>query len=193
MGLLAKIAPKVFADGIDRANRLALSLVEKKPVGRLLDAGCGAGALTLEFARQLDANEVLGIEFIDSERKQAEERGIKCKKFDLNDKWQCADNSCDVIISSMNLEHMHNTRNYLEESFRCLKPGGQFLVITDNLSSWVNVFALAMGWQPFSTTLMNGWSLGNPMIWHAAHSKAGLDKNQRNRWACTSACVSWAT
>ncbi len=30
----------------------------------------------------------------------------------------------------------------------------------------MNIGALFFGWQPFSTTNINGWSIGNPLIWH---------------------------
>ena len=39
-------------------------------------------------------------------------------------------------------------------------------MLTENLASWVNIGSLLFGWQPFSTTNINGWSLGNPLIWH---------------------------
>ena len=39
----------------------------------------------------------------------------------------------------------------------------------------VNIGALFFGWQPFSTTNINGWNIGNPFIWHADEWK-DLDK-----------------
>ena len=99
--------------------------------------------------------------------RKARKRGIKCEKFDLNYKWSFKDNYFDFILSSQNIEHLHNTRLYLKESYRCLKKGGQLVVLTENLASWINIGSLIFGWQPFSATLINGWSIGNPLIWHS--------------------------
>lgn len=82
--------------------------------------------------------------------------------------WDFDNNFFDIILSSQSIEHLHNTRLYLEECYRCLRAGGQLVVLTENLASWLNIGALFFGWQPFSTTNINGWHLGNPLIrhWH---------------------------
>jgi len=168
---LKYIAPKAFLDGQIRCNELGKNLVIRKPAQRMLDLGCGDGALTIEFAKILLPKEIHGVEFVDSEIKKAEKNGIRCRKLDLNEKWNYDDGYFDFILSSQNIEHLHNTRLYLEECLRCLKPSGQLIILTENLASWVNILALVFGWQPFSTTCMNGWSLGNPLIWHANEPK----------------------
>lgn len=45
------------------------------------------------------------------------------------------------------------------------------MILTENLSSWVNIGALFFGWQPFSMTNINGWNLGNPFIRHLYEPK----------------------
>ena len=133
----------------------------------------------MEFAGIAKPGETHGIEFVNTLRQKAEDRGIRCAGFDLNGKWGYDDNYFDLILSSQNIEHLHNTRLYLEECHRCLKPGGQLIVLTENLASWINIFALLFGWQPFSTTNINGWSLGNPFIWHADEPR---DEEFMNTW-----------
>ena len=169
--LLKIIAPRAFNDGLARCNNLGKKLIAKKEIDKTLDVGCGDGKLTMEFAKIVKPKEVYGIEFVDEFRQRAESKGIKCIKCDLNGKWDYRDGSFDLIISSQNIEHIHNTRLYLEECYRCLKWGGQLMILTENLASWVNIGALVFGWQPFSTTNINGWSLGNPFIWHIYEPK----------------------
>jgi SAM-dependent methyltransferase len=166
INLLKIIAPASFNDGLTKCNNLGKKLITKRGIDRFLDLGCGEGKLTMEFAEIAKAKEIYGVEFVDEFRQQSESRGIKCIKRDLNDKWDYDDDYFDLILSSQNIEHIHNTRLYLEECHRCLKQGGQLIILTENLSSWVNIGALIFGWQPFSTTNINGWSLGNPLIWH---------------------------
>ncbi len=164
--ILKHIAPRAFMDGLERCNETGLSLVARRDCRSMLDVGCGDGELTMKFAEASGAGELYGIEFVDEFRKKAESRGIRCSKEDLNGRWGYSDDSFDLILSSQNIEHLHNTRLYLEECHRCLKVGGQLIVLTENLASWVNIGALVFGWQPFSTTNINGLSVGNPLIWH---------------------------
>ncbi|MFH1706106.1 MAG: class I SAM-dependent methyltransferase [Patescibacteria group bacterium] len=165
-GCLKVISPKVFNDGLTHCNNLGKKLIAKKKVAKFLDLGCGEGQLTLEFAKVAKPKQIYGIEFNDKSRLLAESKGIKCIKSDLNLAWGYPDNSFGLILSSQSLEHLYNTRLFLEECHRCLEPGGQVIILTENLSSWVNVAALVLGWQPFSATNIDGWSLGNPLVWH---------------------------
>ena len=165
MSLLRRFAPWTFMNGLERCNELGLELVAGRPVDRMLDLGCKGGEVTLQFAEAARAREVWGVEYVEEYRELAQGRGIHCVPGDLNHAWQVPGGEFDLVLSSQSIEHMHNTRLYLEECFRCLKPGGQLLVLTENLSSWSNIAALLFGWQPFSCTSMNGWILGNPLTW----------------------------
>lgn len=176
------IAPKSFNDGLIECNKLGKKIVSKKNIKRFLDLGCGDGKLTIEFASVAKAREIYGIEFVDKAREKAKTRGIRCIKGDLNNKWDYPDNFFDLILSSQNIEHIHNTRLYLEECHRCLVKGGQLIILTENLSSWINIGALFFGWQPFSTTNINAWNLGNPLIWHVDEPK---DEKFLGKWQNT--------
>lgn len=169
--LLKYIAPKAFNDGLARCNELGKRLVRNRAYPRFLDVGCGDGVLTAEFAQAAGAEDVRGIEYIPALCAEAERKGIRCFRQDVNARWELPGSSFDLILSSQNIEHVHNTRLYLEECYRCLAEGGRLVVLTENLASWVNIGALVFGWQPFSTTNINGWSTGNPLIWHAGEPR----------------------
>lgn len=171
---LASFAPQFFDDGLLRTNQLAKKIVRDRPYQkkiRFLDLGVGDGVLTLEIASILKAKEILGLEFVDEYVKAARKKGIRCLKSDLNQKFPYQSNYFDFILSSQTIEHLHDTRRYLQECFRCLKPAGELLILTENLGSWPNIGALIFGWQPFSTTNINGWQLGNPLVWHLNEPK----------------------
>ena len=169
--LLKIIAPKSFNDGLARCNNLGKSLIFKREINKFLDIGCGDGSLSLEFATVAKSKEIYGVEIVDEFRREAESKGVICSKFDLNKKWIYKDNFFDLVLSSQNIEHMHDTRIYIEECYRCMKAGGQLIILTENLASWDNIWALIFGWQPFSTTNINDWSIGNPLIWHVDEPK----------------------
>lgn len=182
--MLGAISPKAYDDGAKRSNTLALSLVWNLRAEKMLDVGCGDGTVTLEFAKAVKAESIYGIEFIDEHRVKAEEKKIICVKADMNERWSFQDDFFDFILSSQSIEHVHNTRRYLEECYRCLKPGGTVLVLTANLASWINIPALVFGWQLFGTTDICGWrATGNPAIWHADFETA--DQNFLDRYYST--------
>jgi len=186
LGMLKKWAVKAFDDGLGQCNKLGMKLIARKNVDRFLDVGCGDGKLTLDFARVINPKEIYGIEYVDEVRALAEKNGIKCIKSDLNDKWGYGSGFFDIIMSSQSIEHMHNTRLYLEEAYRCLKPSGQLVVLTENLASWMNIWALVFGWQPFSITNINGWSIGNPLGVYRDEKK---DENFFNKYSAVSGTV----
>ncbi len=166
--ILRWISSKSYDDGAKRCNALALNLIVNLKAEKMLDVGCGDGTITLEFAKVVKARSIYGVEFTDEHRTKAEEKGIICVKSDMNERWDFESNFFDFILSSQSIEHVHNTRRYLQECYRCLKPGGVVLVLTANLASWINIPALVFGWQPFGTTDICGWrAIGNPLIWHA--------------------------
>ncbi len=186
LDLIKKSAARSFIDGLNQCNKLGKKLIKQKNAEKFLDVGCGDGSLTLEFASIINPKEIFGIEYVDEFRILSENKGIKCIKGDLNNKWGFQDNFFDIVLSSQNIEHMHNTRLYLEEAYRCLKPSGQLIVMTENLSSWVNIWSLVFGWQPFSITNINGWSIGNPLGVHREDKK---DENFINKYSEVSGTV----
>ena len=131
----------------------------------LLDVGCGDGEF---LERYLDYKPALfcGIEAAPALRKAAEARGIQVKAVDLNGRWPYPDNSFDVVHSSQVIEHLHNTRLFVIEILRVLKPGGHALVTSENLTSFLNLGAMMLGYTPFTLMRVCGWYLGNPLGLH---------------------------
>ena len=172
------------AGRFERAMALNLANIEGElstcpPGGRLLDLGCDDGSLTCRFASAMKADDVHGVELAGDAADIARERGIAVTEADLNEPLPLEDGMFDVIVSNQVIEHLANTDMMVAEIKRLLRPGGIAITSTENLASWHNVAALALGWQPFSlsnvTSRRSG--LGNPLAIHRA-----ADADGRESW-----------
>jgi SAM-dependent methyltransferase len=131
----------------------------------LLDVGCADGSFLFRY---LDYKPEIfhGIEASPSLRKQAEAKGLLVTPVDLNGVWPYPDNTFDVVHCAQVIEHLHNTRLFVQEMKRVLKPGGTALVTSENLTSFLNLGAMALGYTPFTLMRVCGWYLGNPLGLH---------------------------
>lgn len=152
--------------GIDRCNEWACQSVARLAPQKLVDIGCGDGDVLYSQLKVKPA-EYHGVEGAPALQKIAESRGIKVCSFDLNGRWPYPDNYFDVVFSSQVIEHIHNTRLFVEEAYRVLKPGGTAIVASENLASLLNLLALSMGYTPFSLMQICGRYLGNPIGLHS--------------------------
>ena len=163
--LLQSYGAKERRLGIIRCNDWAgQSVVALKP-DSLLDVGCGDGSLIFQYLKTLP-KELHGVEGAPKYIIEAEKRGIKVSSFDLNGRWPYEDDKFDVVFSSQVIEHLHNTRMFIEEAYRVLKPGGTAIVTSENLCSLLNWFAVSLGYTPFSLMQTCGRYLGNPIGLH---------------------------
>ncbi len=131
----------------------------------LLDVGCGNGEMLFRYLKQVPS-EFYGVEGSPSLKVEAELRGIKVFSYDLNGRWPFEDGKFDVVYSSQVIEHLHNTRLFVEEAYRVLKPGGTAIITSENLCSLLNWFAMSLGYTPFSLMQVCGRYLGNPLGLH---------------------------
>ncbi|HXG48126.1 MAG TPA: class I SAM-dependent methyltransferase [Methylomirabilota bacterium] len=131
----------------------------------LLDVGCADGAFLFKY---LDYKPALfcGIEAAPALKARAEARGLQVQAVDLNGVWPYADNTFDVVHCAQVIEHLHNTRLFAQEMLRVLKPGGTALITSENLSSFLNLGAMMLGYTPFTLMRCCGWYLGNPLGLH---------------------------
>ena len=163
--LLQKAVSSAYLDSCQRCNDWSGRQVATLKPQSLLDVGCADGSFLFRY---LDYKPELfhGIEASPSLKAKAEERGIKVTAVDLNGVWPYADNTFDVVHCAQVIEHLHNTRLFVQEMRRVLKPGGTALVTSENLTSFLNLGAMAMGYTPFTLMRMCGWYLGNPLGLH---------------------------
>ena len=96
----------------------------------ILEIGCGTGKNTI-FLAQIGAH-VHALDFsegmIEKAREKVEAESVKFSVADLTQKWPCEDQSYDLIVCNLVLEHIENLSFIFSESFRVLTEKGRFLV-----------------------------------------------------------------
>lgn len=145
----------------------------------LLDVGCARGDFLFNYIKS-PPREFYGVEAAPEFVTLATQRGLKVANFDLNGPWPYPDNKFDVVFSSQVIEHVHNTLLFVKESYRVLKPGGTVIIMSENLCSSLNTFALMMGYTPFSLMQTCGHYLGNPLGLHVNQSSTPAFENPLN-------------
>ena len=146
----------------------------------LLDVGCDDGAWTDEVRARLriPPDQVHGLEIVPERAELARARGVDVKGGDLDEPWPFEDGSVDVVHANQVIEHVRRLDHFVEEAKRVLVPGGLAVVCTENLASWHNVAALALGYQPFSATNVSTVRpIGNRFALHAGET-AGAESWQ---------------
>jgi SAM-dependent methyltransferase len=154
---------RVFHATEEENRRTILAALPRGGGGSLLDLGCHDGAFTVRVAERLGADRVCGVEFIDEHADAARQRGVTVHVGDLDAGLPYADDSFETVHSNQVIEHVRFTDVFLTEIRRVLKPGGLACISTNNLASWHNVGALALGFQPFPMHVSDELTVGNPL------------------------------
>ena len=130
---LAKILELRAADPQQRAMLEAyLSEIEFPEGARVLEVGCGTGAVTRQLAGRPGVAEVVGVDpspvFVAKAREIA--TGVPNVSFEESDGRSLAfhDGSFDVIVFHTTLCHVPEPERALGEAFRVLHPGGWLAV-----------------------------------------------------------------
>jgi trans-aconitate methyltransferase len=167
---------RLWADAEVAYKRRILDALPQNSAANLLDVGCDDGAWTDELRRRLGipAQQVFGLEIVPSRVELARARGFDVRSGDLELQWPFADQSMNVVHANQVIEHVKRLDHFVSEITRVLAPGGVTVVCTENLASWHNIAALALGYQPFSlTNLSNRGTIGNPFALHAEEAPVG--------------------
>lgn len=119
-----------WADYIARTTERTLAAVEPRPV-RLLDVGCGTGALLREAAVRWPDAALLGADLAPPMIRVARERGTPGVLVTADAaRLPIAAGSCDVIVSASALHFWPDPLAALRELRRVIRPDGT-LVLTD--------------------------------------------------------------
>jgi len=132
---------------------------------KLLDIGCGVGTVALYLKDALKASEAYGVEISQSRAEAAKAKGVRALRLDLDQEGIAfPDGSFDAIFCGEVIEHLVDPDRLLDEIGRALSPKGLCVLTTPNLANWYNRIALALGWQPFDTSVSFRHEVGRPKL-----------------------------
>lgn len=109
----------------------------------VLEIGCGKGA----FAKKIVAKSYIGLEFSTEAKIIAEQNGLHIVNEPIQEHSINNKNKYDVVCSFQVLEHVSNTRSFIESSLACLKSDGLLIYSipsVDSFSKFVPNFILDM-------------------------------------------------
>lgn len=103
----------------------------------VLEIGCGRGDFAIWLAGKYENSTVTGVDFSESAIATARERAASAKsgaQFKVEDAEALSfgDASFDYVVSCECMEHVPQPENMAREMHRVLKPGGQFILTTEN-------------------------------------------------------------
>src|SRR5512144_3003484 len=121
---------RAFLSSRTATRQAAFFLPFLKPGMRLLDCGCGMGALTTSLAEWLAPGDVIGIDRessqVEAARAWATEKGVHNVRFEVGNIYEIPypEASFDAVFAFTVLEHVREPLRAMKEMRRVLKPGG---------------------------------------------------------------------
>ena len=124
------------------------------PGSRVLDLGCGDGAL-LAHLQQHKACTGYGVELDDANVHACVQRGVNVLQLNLDLGLSVfADQSFDVVLQIDTLQHLRNAETMLRETARVGKTG---IVAFPNFGHWPNRLSILQGRMPVTKRLPYQW------------------------------------
>jgi methionine biosynthesis protein MetW len=129
--------------------------------GRLLDVGCGRGAVASLLSERFD--EVHGVDTDAEALATAAERGVAVAQVDLDrERLPFEDGSFDAVVSLDVIEHVLDPAAFVRELARVLRSGGRVYLATPNVrfAGYVRTLVLK-GRFPLTSSDPRGWQGGH--------------------------------
>ena len=146
-------------------NRMLAKHARIKHGDKILDAGCGVGGSCLWLASNYDVN-CTGINISDFQlkraKKLAEERNLSDRiQYQTRNflKTGFDDNTFDIVWGMESVCYAENKKEFLEEAYRILKPGGRIAVA----DGFINDTKPEARYEGMLQEWLDGWAV--PNLW----------------------------
>lgn len=123
-----------------------LTNIKNKTTLRLLDVGCGDGLITEKFLKL--GFIVYGFDISAKNIALAKNKGVKARVSDASNKFPYENSFFDVIFAGEIIEHLYDTKFFLDEVNRVLTPNGLLVITTPNLTHLPDRVKFLLGKSP---------------------------------------------
>lgn len=125
-----------------------------QPNSRVLDLGCGDGALLVHL-QQSKSVQAVGVEISDDRVLSCVQRGVHVIQQNLEDGLAMFDDQqFDTVVLSQTLQSMHNTEHILREMARVAREG---IVSFPNFGYWPHGWSILRGRMPVTRQMPYDW------------------------------------
>lgn len=130
-------------------HHIASSITDSSMV---LDCGANNGWTFEQISKQskLNKDQYVGIEWNASLVEEGKQKGLNITKGDLNYGVNFDNDTFSCIYALSVLEHLLNPCRFLKDCHRVLKPGGQLVLLTPNISTYFTAALILAGKMPSS-------------------------------------------
>jgi len=134
------------------ATARAASAEALREGGDCLDCGATEGHEyeVLHEMMALSLERYTGIEWHPDLARAGQEKGRNIVQGDLNHAIDFPSDTFQCVFGYSVLEHLLNPCQFLRESYRCLQPNGQLVILTPNISTFFTIALLLVGKMPSS-------------------------------------------
>lgn len=114
----------------DLDQAMAIKAFADRRFDNILELGCGTGKNTMLFAEISKAVHALDFSegVIEQARKKISSINVEFSQADLTKPWPSKNESHDLIVCNLVLEHIEDLLHVFKEAFRSLRKGGHFYI-----------------------------------------------------------------
>jgi ubiquinone/menaquinone biosynthesis C-methylase UbiE len=114
----------------DLDARVVREILVSQRFDSILETGCGTGKNTAFLAHIGERVHALdfSLGMIEKAREKVKAENVRFETADLSKRWPCEDESYDLIVCCLVLEHIQDLAHIFSEAARTLRPNGKFFI-----------------------------------------------------------------
>lgn len=127
----------------------------------ILDIGGGSGVNLTFYGKAIGSSKLYCIDIREPSNKID---GITYIRSPVENLQEISEGPFDCMVMTEVLEHLYDPDRVIDNLLKKLKHDGTLIITTPNLTGFLNVFSLALGFQPVDTEVSTVHPYGRPLV-----------------------------